>query len=254
MAFLPAERISARRAPPLPAGTLGIVATGGLFVACGTLGLSWRADTVGPLAVALALYGVAAGILIQRIGAFHPHAVFGLANVVTLVRLVAVCTLAGLLAAPQLVTEAEAGAEAAWGLFALALAILAMDGLDGWIARRRGLASRFGARFDMEVDALFAAVLAGLVLLHGTVGAWVIGLGALRYAFLAAQAASVRLRAPLPASHRRKAVCVVQLGVLSLLLTPPFDGGAAQALAALALAALCWSFAVDIRWLLRRPH
>ena len=39
--------------------------------------------------------------------------------------------------------------------------LLALDGLDGWAARRQGLVSAFGARFDMEVDALLILALAG---------------------------------------------------------------------------------------------
>ena len=38
----------------------------------------------------------------------------------------------------------------------------ALDGVDGWLARRSGIASAFGARFDMEIDALLILVLAVL--------------------------------------------------------------------------------------------
>jgi phosphatidylglycerophosphate synthase len=41
--------------------------------------------------------------------------------------------------------------------------LLALDGLDGWLARRFGLASAYGARFDMEVDGFLILVLALLV-------------------------------------------------------------------------------------------
>src|SRR4051794_31124111 len=64
---------------------------------------------------------------------------FGAANVVTSLRLLLVIALGvGLHGAPGLV------------LAALVLAVLALDGLDGWLARRAGLVSAFGAHFDME--------------------------------------------------------------------------------------------------------
>jgi multidrug efflux pump subunit AcrA (membrane-fusion protein) len=37
-----------------------------------------------------------------------------------------------------------------------------LDGVDGWLARRHEIASRFGARFDMEVDALLILALSVL--------------------------------------------------------------------------------------------
>ena len=43
----------------------------------------------------------------------------------------------------------------------------ALDGVDGWLARRRGMSSAFGARFDMEIDALLVQVLAILVWRYG---------------------------------------------------------------------------------------
>ena len=38
------------------------------------------------------------------------------------------------------------------GPAALVAAALSLDAVDGWLARRCGVASRFGARFDLEVD------------------------------------------------------------------------------------------------------
>src|SRR6185437_12999615 len=66
------------------------------------------------------------------------------------------------------------------------MAALVLAGVDGWAARRSGFASRFGARFDMESDALFVLALAALVYRTGQAGAWVLTLGAMRYIFVAA--------------------------------------------------------------------
>jgi len=55
----------------------------------------------------------------------------------------------------------------------LLLLIIALDGVDGWVARRRGETSTFGAVFDIAVDRVVEAVL-WLVLAHlGMVPIWV---------------------------------------------------------------------------------
>ena len=52
-------------------------------------------------------------------------------------------------------------------ILALAGLVLLLDGVDGWLARRGGWCSRFGARFDMETDALLVLLIL-LVLLFLT--------------------------------------------------------------------------------------
>ena len=93
----------------------------------------------------------------------------------------------------------------------LACAATALDGVDGWLARRSGMSSAFGARFDMEVDALLILALSVLAWHHGKAGAWVLLSGLLRYVFLAAGWTWPRMQRPLPASRRRQAVCVIQV-------------------------------------------
>jgi phosphatidylglycerophosphate synthase len=127
----------------------------------------------------------------------------------------------------------------------------ALDGVDGWIARRTKTASAFGARFDMETDALLILVLSALVWRMGKAGAWVLASGLMRYAFVAAAAAWPWLQEPLEPSRRRQAVCVVQVVALIAALLPSIDPAASSAIAAAALAALTWSFLVDILWLWR---
>ena len=41
----------------------------------------------------------------------------------------------------------------------LAIAVTVLDGADGWLARRSGVSSAFGARFDGEVDAFLILAL-----------------------------------------------------------------------------------------------
>ncbi len=76
---------------------------------------------------------------------------FGLANAVTLARLVGTCWVGGLT-----IEAAVAGLDTGDRLLLIALATgcLILDGVDGRVARARGEVSGFGARFDMETDAL----------------------------------------------------------------------------------------------------
>ncbi len=251
----PTTVLSAARGAPngLPAHTLSAIAAVGVALTGGALVLARMTPAPSAtIGVALALYGAAALICLLRIGPFHPHARFGLPNVLTLCRLALGTLAAGVLAAPALASTAWA-APVGWAMLAGAALALVLDGLDGWVARRQALASRFGARFDMEVDALVTAVLAGFAVAHGKLGAWVLLLAAPRYVFLAAQALVPALRRPLPPARRRKAVCVFQVGVLAALAAPPVTGRVAALLAVTALMALVWSFAVDVRWCLRAP-
>ncbi|MFM7275691.1 MAG: CDP-alcohol phosphatidyltransferase family protein, partial [Gammaproteobacteria bacterium] len=142
----------------------------------------------------------------------------------------------------------------AHGLVGVATLALLADGLDGWVARRTGTQSDFGARFDMELDAFLILVLACCVLAMGKAGAWVLAIAAMRYLFVAAMWPWPWLAAPLPESRRRKAVCVWQVAGLVLALSPWVSLQLAAAVLASALALLAWSFALDVRWLYRRAR
>lgn len=137
-----------------------------------------------------------------------------------------------------------------WTLVALASAALVLDGVDGQVARRTGTASKLGARFDMEVDAFLVLVLS--VLVAWSAGAWVLAIGAMRYAFGAAAWAAPWLRGELRPSFARKAVAVLQGVALTVAAAGvvPYAG----ALVAAALALLVWSFGRDVAWLFARRH
>ncbi|WP_326563822.1 CDP-alcohol phosphatidyltransferase family protein [Micromonospora peucetia] len=137
-------------------------------------------------------------------------------------------------------------------LVALAAVALALDAADGYVARRTGTASALGARFDMEVDAFLILVL-GLAVAPA-VGAWVLALGAMRYAFVAAGWLLPWLRRPLPPRYWRKVVAAAQ-GVLLLVAAAGVLPGPGDALVlAVALALLVESFGRDVGWLWRhRP-
>lgn len=200
--------------------------------------------------VALAVFVVIALIAGRGISAHYPHDRLGSCNIVTLFRGALVAALAGLIVAPSPGTLPDA---AEWGMVGVAAVSLTLDGVDGRLARSSGLVSDFGARFDMEVDSVFALVLALMVWLSGTVGVWVLVLGVMRYLYVAAGWVLPWLNAPLPEQvMRRKTVCVIQIGALIVLTAPFVTGWPAVLLAAVASALLVWSFAVDIVWLWKR--
>lgn len=178
----------------------------------------------------------------------YPHDSLGLCNVITFIRGAGVVIMAGLIVTPDALQGEQA---LGWTLVLLALATLGLDGADGWVARRSGLQSRFGARLDVEFDVAFALVLALLAWQADKVGLWFVALGLLRPAFLTAGLLIPALRRPLPARFWRKAMAALQMSVQVLLLVPFIQGGVAAMIGASLLAVMLLSFAVDIRWLLR---
>jgi phosphatidylglycerophosphate synthase len=130
-----------------------------------------------------------------------------------------------------------------------ALGALALDGVDGRLARRLGQASAFGARFDMETDAATMIGLSLMVWLCDQAGPWVLAIGMMRYIFVAGSWIVPALAAPLPPRKRRQAICVMQVAVLILAMVPGMPPDVAGVLCLGALAVLVYSFAVDIAWL-----
>lgn len=125
---------------------------------------------------------------------------------------------------------------------------LALDGLDGLVARRTQTSSIFGARLDMELDAVLMMVLSALVWTWGQAGPWVLTCGLLRYAWVGATQILPWMRRPLPPWQWRKTACVIATAGLLFALGPWMP----LTLAALATAALCLSFGADLVWLFRR--
>src|SRR5438874_5447788 len=175
----------------------------------------------------------------------HPFTRFGPANQVTTARAVVVSLIAGLVGEMPLPALAT-------GAVAASVVATLLDGVDGWLARRHRIASDFGARFDMEIDALLILALSVLAWQFGKAGAWVVAAGALRYLFVAAGAIWRWLQAPLPPSRRRQTICVVQIVALTLAVVPAVPPAISAPLAGVALAALLYSFLVDTRWLWQR--
>ncbi len=189
----------------------------------------------------VAVMGLSLGFLQQH----HPYSRFGAANQITTLRAILVSLVAGLIGEPQVPGIAI-------GAVIASLAVIALDGVDGWLARRNGSASAFGARFDMEIDALLILALSVLSWRHHKAGAWVIVSGLMRYAFVAAGTIAPWLRAALPTSRRRQTICVVQIAALTLVMMPAIQPPISMILSAGALVTLTCSFLIDTASLWRR--
>jgi phosphatidylglycerophosphate synthase len=218
-----------------------------LLVAAGSAWLLQRALALGDeyptTAIGFALLG--AWAVLGYLPGRHPHPRFGAANAVTLARGVVAALLGALVVVP-----------AGFGVSVLATVAgtvaAVLDGVDGRMARRRGVASVFGARFDMETDALLVLALAVLAWRWDRAGAWVLLSGLLRYAFVLAGMLVPWLRRPLPPRRRRQTVCVVQIVVLLAVISPLLSRAVSAPLALAGLLVLAASFALDVSWLAER--
>ena len=209
------------------------------------------------------LFGVSDTYVAQAIGLYFGLAVLvlrsapdglagrglGPANRVTLARSTLVLPVSALALVP-----ADLPDEVWWWVIGVSTIAMVCDGIDGYVARRTGTCTAFGARFDMELDSFLALGLSILVWRSGKVGPWILLIGAFRYLFVVAGWLWPALTAELPSSHRRKAVCVVDGVVLLVCLGPIIPSSVASPAAAAALLLLTCSFAIDIRWLAVRAQ
>lgn len=137
-------------------------------------------------------------------------------------------------------------------LVGLAIVAIILDGVDGWVARRTGTASMLGARFDMEVDAFLILVLSAFVARSS--GAWVLAIGAARYAFLGAGWLLPWMRGSLPPRYWRKVVATIQGLVLAAAAADVLPRVVMDAAVGGSLALLTESFGRDVWGLWRhRP-
>src|SRR6478735_12130274 len=203
------------------AGTVGLAGPGWI------IGLSFGATTNWLLARAL-----------FRSGAAH----LGPANWVTLAR----ATLVGGITA--LVADSFGGPAPVPTTVAMATAVLVLDAVDGWTARRTGTVSAVGARFDMEVDAFLILVLS--VYDVRLIGSWVLAIGGARYLFVAAGWVLPWLRGPgAPPRYWNKVVAVIQGIVLTVAMAGILPLTTTQVAVAIALVLLTESFGREVKWM-----
>ena len=166
---------------------------------------------------------------------------FGAANAVTATR----STLIGVVSA--IVTTSLTQPIPPLFLVALVVPTLALDAVDGWVARRTGSASALGARFDMEADAFLLLVLC--VFDVRLVGPWILAIGLMRYAYVAAGWLLPWLRRPVPFRYWRKVVTAVCGIALTLIATGWLPSPLDVLAGAIALGLLIESFGRDVIWL-----
>ncbi|MBN9109324.1 MAG: CDP-alcohol phosphatidyltransferase family protein [Pseudonocardia sp.] len=134
-------------------------------------------------------------------------------------------------------------------LVVLASVALALDAVDGRVARRTRTASVFGARFDMEADAWLIAMLS--VHVAGLLGWWVLAIGSMRYVFVLVTALVPWLRGTVPPTRGAKVVAAAQGIVLVVASARLLPATVDAAIVGIALVALVWSFGRDVRYLNR---
>jgi phosphatidylglycerophosphate synthase len=216
-----------------------LAAVTGLVVLLGGLALFPGIGVAGPAVglVCAAVLGTAADRSARRAGV--PS--WGPADVVTLVRATLACGVAAL------VTDALVAQTSVPVLVSLAVVALALDAVDGRVARRTGTVSPLGARLDGEADAFLMLVLC--VHVATEVGAWVLAIGVVRYAFAVAGWVLPWMRADLPPRYWRKVVTAVA-GIALVWAVAGLPG--TYAALGLAILLLAESFGRDVGWLWRR--
>jgi hypothetical protein len=131
-------------------------------------------------------------------------------------------------------------------LVSFAAMALVLDAVDGWVARRTVTRS-LGAQFDGEVDAFLILILS--VYVARSVGAWVLLIGAARYAFLAGGWFLPWMREQLPPRYWRKFVAATQGIVLTVAAANVLPMPETRAALVGALILLAESFGRDVLWL-----
>jgi phosphatidylglycerophosphate synthase len=210
-----------------------------------TAATQWLFDVSNTyIAQSIGLYVGLAALVLRSVPNEPAERGLGPANRVTLARSTLVLPVAALALDPS-----NLAGLVWWWVIAVSTIAMVGDSIDGSIARRTGTTTAFGARFDMELDSFLVIALSILVWRSGKVGPWILLIGVFRYLFVIAGWLWPAMTAELPASQRRKVVCVVNGVVLLVCLGPIIPSSVAFPAAVTALLLLTWSFAVDIQWL-----
>src|SRR5882757_9806428 len=220
------------------AALLGMLATAALLgVVSATAGLGAAGWIAG-----LVTGSAAAGLLVGARGRGDQPAILP-ADWVTLTRMLLIAGVTGLVA------DSFSRPVSITALVTLSAVALALDAVDGQVARRTGTATPLGARIDGEADAFLILVLS--IAVSQDYGGWVLVIGAARYAFLLAGWLSPWLRAPLAPRFWRKVVAAVQGVVLTVAASGVTSRRVGMVAVAVALLLLAESFGRDVIWLYR---
>jgi phosphatidylglycerophosphate synthase len=191
--------------------------------------LAWWQGRVLPLALA-AVVSLASWPWSMR-REFGTLRGFGAANAVTSLRVLALIALAFAFDAACV----DCAAACAFGIFVL-------DGCDGWLARRAGNSTAFGARYDAETDAALLLVLSAGVFQLGRAGIWVSIAGLLRPAYVLVLFAWSRPALEAPRTRLGRYVFAISVVCFTLSLWPPQLERTSALFAATATLFLCYSF------------
>jgi phosphatidylglycerophosphate synthase len=219
----------------------------GLLVQTAVLAALTATGRLGPVGIGAGLaYAAAVTGLLDR-GLRRAKAQrLGPANRITLFRAVLIGGVVALVVDPT-------GSRNGTLIAALAAVALALDGVDGRVARSTGTVSAVGARFDVEVDSVLVFALSLAVARE--LGAWVLLVGSVHYLLLAAAAALPWLRRPAPPRYWCKVVAAIQGLVLGVLSTGAIPAVIAVPLLGGVAALLAESFGRETWWLWRaRPR
>ena len=196
------------------------------------------------------LVGLACGVVLTFAVARAPGPAdggsLGPADLVTLARATLACAVAALVA------QSALGELPSLPVAAVAALALALDAVDGPVARATGTQSAFGGRFDGEADAFLLLVLS--VHVAPSYGAWVLAIGVARYAFWGAGLLLPWLRRRLPPRPWCRVVAAVQGVVLVVATADLLPRAPTYAALVVALALLAESFGRDVLWLVRHRH
>src|SRR5690242_17832179 len=169
--------------------------------------------------------------------AVHP------ADWVTLTRLVLIAGVTGLVA------DSFSQTVPVTALVTVSSVALALDAVDGQVARRTGTATPLGARIDGEADAFLILVLS--IFVSQDYGSWVLAIGAARYSLLLAGWLMPWLAAPLPPRYWGKVVAAVTGIVLTVAASGVTSRLTGMIAVVVALLLLAESFGRNVIWLYR---
>ena len=143
----------------------------------------------------------------------------GAANHATLLRGLLLAALTGFLFSPR------PGGLLAWLPGLLYTLAVAIDNLDGFLARRTNRLTRLGEKLDMSFDGLGVLVAVLLAVGYGQLPFWYLSVALARYVYLAVLWVLRRLGRPtydLPPSASRRGFAGLQMGFLAVMLWPIF--------------------------------
>ena len=220
------------------AALLGMLATA---VVLGIVSATAGLGAVGWI-TGLVVGSTAAALLVTARGRSDQPAIFP-ADWVTLTRMLLMAGVTGLVA------DSFSRPVSVTALVTLSAVALALDAVDGQVARRTGTATPVGTRIDGEADAFLILVLS--IAVSRDYGSWVLAIGAARYVFLLAGWLAPWLRAPLPPRFWRKVVAAVQGVVLTVAVSGEISRLAGMIAVVVALLLLAESFGRDVLWLYR---